>query len=168
VLSLPLLALSLTLSAAQTVSAEYGVKAAYLYNFVKFVEWPDRAATGPMVICVAAHNPFGDVLADTVRGESVNGRPLEVRLILAPEPACHVVFIPAGAPPAYLRSARATPTLTVGEDQDFILQGGIIGFFLEAGNVRFEIDNDAAEHAELKISSRLLRLRRTPSHRGGR
>jgi hypothetical protein len=99
---------------AQDVALEYRVKAAYLYNFVKFVEWPDASEKGPVNICVAGHNPFGHVLADTVRGESVDGRPLTARVILEPEAGCDVLFIPDGAAASvYLKAARGMPTLTV-------------------------------------------------------
>lgn len=147
--------------AAQPVSREYLVKAAFLYNFVKFVEWPSRTASGPIVICVAGRNPFGTILADTIRGEIVAGRTLEARVILEPDDACHVTFIPAGANAgAYLRAARGAAILTVGEAPGFIEQGGLIRFYLEGGGVRFEINRDGADRAGLRISSRLLQLAR--------
>jgi hypothetical protein len=161
-----ILALVLVASAAvraQDVPLEYRVKAAYLFNFAKFVEWPAAAAAGPISICVAGRNVFGDALAETVRGEAVNGRPFAVRVILEPEPGCHIIFVPQGAAvAAYLRAARTSPALTVGESADFIEQGGIVNFTLEGANVRFEIDPQAAERVGLRISSRLLRLARGP------
>jgi hypothetical protein len=163
-----LLAMSV-LVRGQGVPLEYRVKAAYLYNFIKFVDWPSRAPTGPVTICIAGRNPFGDVLTETIQGESVNGRPLQIRVVLEPDSSCHVLFVPQGGPAAtYLRAARGSPLLTVGESRDFIAQGGIINFIVEDGSVRFEIDADAAERAELKISSRLLRLARVPERRASR
>ena len=163
-LLVPLLAAPLR---AQEISREYQVKAAYLYNFVKLVEWPERAE-GPLVLCVAGRNPFGPVLETTVRGESVNGRPLQARVILEPDPGCHVVFVPRGAnAPAYLRAARGTPTLTVGESDGFAAQGGVINFYMDGPNVRFEINPAAAEHHTLRISSRLMQLARLVDTRGG-
>ncbi len=148
---------------AQDVSLEYQVKAAYLFNFVKFIEWPSGAASGPLTICLAGRNPFGDLLAQTLRDETVGGRPLASRVILTPEPGCHVVFIPEGvAATPYLRAARDSPALTVGEASGFIAQGGIVNFILEDGSVRFQISPRAAENAELRISSHLLRLARSP------
>jgi hypothetical protein len=160
-LLLPLLLLLPGVVRAEEPSLEYKVKAAYLYNFVKFVAWPPRAASGPLVLCVAGRNPFGDALSDTVQGESVDGRPIVVRIILEPDPGCHVVFVPNGAAaPAYLRAARGVPVLTVGETPDFLMQGGVIDFVVDGGKVRFDINTEAASRAELKISSRLLQVAR--------
>ena len=152
-----------TTVSAQDVPLEYRVKAAYLYNFVRFVEWPPAAADGPVEICVVRPNPFGDVLVETLRGERLDGRPVVPRLVDAPEPGCQVVFVPAGsaAAPA-IRAVQSTPTLTVGESPDFIRQGGIVNFVRDGANVRFEIDETAARRAGLRISSRLLRLARMP------
>jgi hypothetical protein len=154
---------------AKEVSLEYQVKAVYLFNFAKFVEWPAEAQAGPLTICVAGQNPFGDALDEALRGESVNNRSLTARVIPGPEPGCHVIFVPRGAATtAYLRAARGAPTLTVGETPDFLAQGGIINFILEGGKVRFQIDSKAAERADLRISSHLLRLARGQETRGER
>jgi hypothetical protein len=159
---LPLvIGLSLSSASAQGVSQEYRVKAAYLYNFLKFVEWPEDAAPGPLTICVAGRNPLGTVLRDLVRDQLVNDRPIEARIILEPEEGCHIIFVPEGAATeAYLRGARGTPVLTVGESSTFLEQGGIANFYIERGNVRFEINPAAAERARIRISSRLLQLAR--------
>jgi hypothetical protein len=142
---------------AQSPSLEYQVKAAYLFNFLKFVEFP--ATAGPINICVAGRNPFGNSLDDTVRGEQIQGRPVTTRVILEPEQNCHVIFVPAGAATtAYLRAARGSSTLTVGETAEFIMQGGIVNFVRQGNNIRFEIDPEAADQAKLRISSRLLQL----------
>ncbi len=146
---------------AQDVTREYQVKAAFLYNFAKFVEWPASALTGALTICIAGRNPLGTFLDETVDGETVGGRPIRTRIILEPEPGCHVMFIPDGAAAtAYLRASRTAPTLTIGETPAFISQGGIISFFVENGKVRFEINPQAAERAQLRVSSRLLQLSR--------
>jgi hypothetical protein len=156
-------------AAPKEVSLEYQVKAAYLFNFAKFVEWPGDPRTGPITICVAGQNPFGDVLEETLRGEMVNDRPLEQRLIQNPDPACHIVFVPQGvATASYLQALHDAPTLTVGETPDFINQGGIVNFVLENGKVRFQIDSKAAGRTDLRISSHLLRLARTSERRGER
>lgn len=146
----------------EEVSLEYRLKAGYLFNFVKFIEWPPEADSDQLTICVAGRNPFGDVLAEIVRGEMVHERRLATRVILTPEPGCHVVFVPQDvASTPYLRAARHTPTLTVGEVPGFIAQGGIVNFVREDGKVRFQISAQAADRAALRISSHLLRLART-------
>ena len=146
---------------AQEVSLEYQLKAAYLFNFVKFVEWPPAAAAGPLVICVAGRNPFGGALAEILRDEFVNDRMLATRLISMPESGCHVVFLPTGVVVTpYLRAAHDSPTLTVGESPEFIAEGGIVNFVAEQGKIRFQISPGAAMRADLRISSHLLRLAR--------
>jgi hypothetical protein len=146
---------------AQEIPIEYQVKALNLFNFMKFVEWPASAPTGPLTICVAGRNPFGTYLEETVRGESAAGRPIVVRVILEPEPGCHLIFVPRGAATtAYLRAARNAPVLTVGEIPSFVDMGGIVNFILDEGTVRFEISPHAADRAQLRISSRLLQLAR--------
>jgi hypothetical protein len=162
---LPLIAvLSIAASAAaaqdesREVAAEYRLKAAYLFNFTKFVEWPQDSAAGPLTVCIASQNPFGTVLVDAIRHERVNGRPLDVRVVRQTA-GCDVVFIPRGvAYEPYLRAARGRPVLTVGEAPQFLDDGGIINFVVEEGRVRFEINRDAAAQANLTISSHLLRL----------
>jgi len=150
--------IALAPASAQQIPLEYQVKAAYLYNFVKFVQWPAPARSGPINICLAGRNPFGTVLAETIRDEIVDNRPLTSRVILEPESDCHVLFIPDGAPLVYLRAAHETPTLTVGETADFLMQGGIISFVNDGPNVRFAISSEAADRVQLQVSSRLLRL----------
>lgn len=151
-------------TAAQGPTLEYQVKAAYIYNFTKYVEWPSGAlGTGPLTICIAGRNPFGVALDDIVRDERIDNRPVAVHVILEPDPACHVVFVPDGAAtPAYLRAAQGRPVLTIGEMPGFIAMGGIVNFVRDRDNVRFEINPEAAERANLRISSRVMRLARPP------
>jgi hypothetical protein len=147
--------------AAQDVPLEYRVKAVYLFNFLKYVEWPE-GNTAPLTICVAGRNPFGDVLAATVKDERIANRDVTARVIIEPDAACDVLFVPrmTQAGP-YLRGAPAA--LTVGEAPDFLLQGGIILFLQDGPNVRFQINEDAANRTGIHISSRLLRLSRGPT-----
>jgi hypothetical protein len=148
-------------SSAQDVPLEYRVKAAYLLNFTRFVEWPAAAFQGnaPFNICVARMNPFGPVLGATLSGETAAGRTLTPRIVQDDPMSCQVLFVPRGVAAAgYLRRVRMAPVLTVGESPNFTRQGGIVNFVLEDGKVRFEINQEAATRSQLTISSRLLKL----------
>ena len=147
---------------AQDVPLEYQVKAAYLFNFTKFVEWPAATVNqDPFTICVADRNPFGTALAATIQGEVAAGRMLASRVVQNPGASCHVLFVPRGVPAApYLMRVREAPVLTVGETPEFLAQGGIIRFVMEDGKIRFEINQEAARRASLRISARLLQLAR--------
>jgi hypothetical protein len=143
---------------AQEISQEYQIKAAYLYNFLKYVDWPEPI-NRTFMICVAGQNPFGSVLDGLTSNERVRGNPVKTKIILGFEPGCDVIFTPRTSNiPAYLQGAAGMPILTVGETPRFIEQGGIVNFFLENGRVRFEINRNAAERAGLRFSSRLLQL----------
>lgn len=145
---------------AQGVTREYRVKAAYLYNFVRYVEWPDTAK-GRRLICVAGQNPFGTELESLIRNERVHGVPLVTEVIIEGRTDCDVLFTPATANvQVYLSKAAGLPTLTVGETPRFVQQGGMIGFYQDGVNVRFEINPTAIVKAQLRISSRLLQLAR--------
>lgn len=149
---------SVAVPQAQDVSQEYQIKAAYLYNFLKYVEWP-VPMNRPFMICVAGQNPFGNVLSSLTTNERVRGNPVKTELILGYQPGCDVIFAPRTSNiPAYLSAAAGMPVLTVGETKGFIEQGGIVNFFVEDGKVRFEINRSAAERAGLRFSSRLLQL----------
>ena len=168
-LVLLLVAAAVAAGADDRSDLEYQVKAAFLFNFAKFVEWPaDAFATpqAPVVICVLGTDPFGDSLDQVVRGETVNGRPLAVRRLrqLLQVRECQIVFL-AGAERRWqdelLSSIEGASVLTVGEGDGFLNGGGIIRFVLEENRVRFDINLGAAEASRLKLSSRLLRLARS-------
>lgn len=141
---------------------EYQVKAAFLLNFTKFVEWPAAAfgsAQASMTICILGQNPFGTALNQIVNGELVNGRRVVVEQIKnAPVlQSCQVLFLedpPEGKP----IPGTGTGVLTVGEGENFLRSGGIIAFVIENHRVRFVINKAAAERAGLKLSSRLLNV----------
>ena len=140
---------------------EYDVKAAFLYTFAKFVEWPPEAAEGPISIGLIGRDPFGGRLEDTVRGKWANGRQFVVVHLRSDGPAhrCQMVFISAserGSIPELLQSVRYSPVLTVGDSPGFCAQGGVIGLKTVNGRVRFEVNLEAAERARLKIGSSLL------------
>ncbi|HJQ22981.1 MAG TPA: YfiR family protein [Blastocatellia bacterium] len=152
---------------AQTAN-EYQVKAAFLFNFVKFIEWPAEAFSddgAPLVIGVIGQDPFGGHLDQAISGKSVNGRQLLVRRFKWGEDvrACHVLFISASERKhlaQIIASLRGAAVLTVGDMDQFTQQGGGINFVTEASKLRFEINASVAEQARLKISSKLLALAR--------
>jgi hypothetical protein len=147
-------------SAQGEASPEYRVKAEYLVNLIKYVEWPD-AVSGPLLVCVAGQNPFGTTLDNFVRNETFRGAPVQARVILEPDPACNLVFAPRTSNVrAYLRAAAGMPVLTVGETPRFLEQGGMIRFYPDGAHVRFDINRDAAERVGLRINARLLELAR--------
>jgi YfiR/HmsC-like len=161
-------ALILMVSArAQTQSAgEYQIKAAFLYNFAKFVEWPqgDLAdATRPFRICVLGQDPFGQELRDITSEKTVNGHRLQIVLVADLQQArtCQILFI-ASSEKAQLKKVLETlegsSALTVGDSKGFVELGGMINFVLEDDRVRFEVNHKAAERAGLKISSKLLTI----------
>ncbi|HUI80109.1 MAG TPA: YfiR family protein [Bryobacteraceae bacterium] len=146
---------------------EYQVKAAFLLNFTKFIEWPPNAfanSSSPFAICILGNDPFGRALDDVVAGEAVGDRRLIVRRIdEAPAPqACQVVFIAANVKDlAKIMGGLAPGVLTVGEGDSFVREGGIIGFVIDNRRVRFDISPPAAERATLKLSSKLLSVARS-------
>lgn len=157
---------------AQGISKEYQLKAAFLFNFTKFVEWPaDRfqTETSPIIIAVLGQNPFDAELHKLVAGRSVHGRFIQLRHITTADEISdvHVVFIPTGEE-ARLGAGmlREAGVLTVGESALFAERGGIIRFILIDEKVRFEINQASGERAGLKLSGQLLKLatalRRTP------
>ncbi len=168
-----LLVLSLTAAvavAAQVRQAEppneYQVKAAFLYNFAKFIEWPARSfadASTPIVIGIAGRDPFGDRLVEITRGERVNGRAIEIRAFGPGEPirGCHVLFIAVADRrklQQVLAQVQGKSVLTVSDTDDFASIGGMIGLAKDDYRIGLEINLQAAEQAGVKISSRLLSL----------
>jgi hypothetical protein len=149
---------------AQSAVPEDEAKAAFIYNFAKFVDWPDDAFAGarePFVVGIIGDDPFGAVVERVLRGKVVRDRPLTVRRVARPADldGCHVVFIGEGRQlPDVLQALDAHPVLTVGARDEFAPQGGMIGFLIEDQRLRFEVNLDAAERANLRISSQLLKL----------
>jgi hypothetical protein len=152
-------------SAADLVSTEYSVKAAFLLNFTKFIAWPTLPASeeGPFQICVLGDDPFGGALNRIAEGEFVNGRRLEVVRIRREEHAhCRVVFVgPSESDVARALASFGPGVLTVGESEKFLHDGGMIAFVIENRRVRFDVNLGAASRARLQISSRLLSVARS-------
>jgi hypothetical protein len=166
------IALALAVSAAlpaaaqaQAQAPEAQVKAAFLYNFARFVDWPQARRGGSVVsLCLLGAEPFGGY-ADALNGRPVGAGTLTVRRIARPPDAaaCDMVFLPnaeAARLPALLDAARGRRLLTVGETPGAAAGGLVINFYLEQNRVRFEINIDAAQRTGLSINSQLLRLAR--------
>lgn len=145
-------------------SIEYRVKAAYLLNFTRYVEWPRSVGEDSRLsICVMGTDPFGRILDATVAGRTVQGRPLEVRRIQTASDAngCEVVFVSRDTwrrNPGSLKTLVNAGSLTVGESEQFARGGGVIGFVILDQTVRFVVNDDARDRAGLRISSRMLSL----------
>jgi hypothetical protein len=152
--------------------SEYQVKAAFVYNFAKFVEWPTEAFAGPkspMVIGVLGKNVFGGDLERTVRSKTVSEHPFQIKEFRSVTEAtnCHILFISTSEKDRLaeiLKQLHGTSVLTVGEMDHFTEAGGMINFVMEGNKVHFQINNEEAVKAGLKISSRLLSLAVSPAH----
>lgn len=146
-------------------SREYEIKAAFLYNFVKFIEWPAEAfpdRNTPITVGILGEDPFGAAL-DSINGKIVRGRRLVVkRYARVPNlDFPHVLFISSsenGHLAQIVESLSNSSVLTVGETDRFTHAGGIIKFVITNNKVRFHINVDAAERVDLTISSKLLKL----------
>jgi len=161
------------LAAASAVPAqtpqpgEKAVKAAFLYNFTKFVEWPQSAfsdATAPFRVCVFGDAAFRHDVEEMLTGETIAGRPLRV---ITPEAGdikgCHLAYFGSAdgdRSAQVLAAMRGVPVLTVGEGRRFLQQGGVISFVLEDNRVRFDVNKRAVDRAGLTVSSKLLRVAR--------
>jgi hypothetical protein len=147
---------------------EYRIKAAFLYNFTLYTDWPPDSFPkddSPIVLAIVGDDPFGGELDKAVRGKTVRGRPIEVHRYAKAGDAlpCHLLFLSnehARNLPQFLDRLGEPLPLTVGETEDFTRVGGAIRFFVEGNKVRFEVNIDAAARARVKISSKLLSLAR--------
>jgi uncharacterized protein DUF4154 len=167
-----MLPLGLDVSAsAQPRTTEYDVKAAFLYNFVKFTEWPASAfrdEEAPIVLGIFGEDPFGPELDRMLAEKTAHGRSFEVRRLLLPGDAasCHVLFIANSGEerwPAIVDAIKGRPILTIGESRDFARHRGHINFVVENNRVLFEINLERTASSSLMISSQLLRLARLVS-----
>ncbi len=148
-------------------ASEYQLKAAFLFNFARFVEWPaerSRSEGAPIIIGILGEDPFGEAFGPLLN-KTISGRPLAVRRFTRMEEIriCQVLFVSSSHRkqlPRILEEAGRTAVLTVGETDSFAERGGMIQFLLEDNKVRFEVNVEAADKAGLKISSKVLTLAR--------
>jgi hypothetical protein len=142
---------------------EYRIKAAFLYNFSRFVEWPEEIQQSDrFTVCVLGIDPFGDVI-DSLAGKAVHDKQLVILRLTGRAVAgeCRVVYISdseSGRINSILASLENRPVLTVSDSAAFAEKGGMIRLKLVDKKVRFDINNDAAQRAGLNISSKLLEL----------
>lgn len=149
-----------------SASSEYQVKAAFLYHFSQFVDWPEgtfKDASSPLTYCTFGEDPFHGALDASLSGKRIGVRALQVQHFKQPQEirGCQILFVGESEQkrvPSLLTRLQGNPILTVGETEHFVQDGGMIGFLLEENKIRFEINLEAAEHAKLKLSSRLLAL----------
>lgn len=149
-------------------ASEYEIKAAFLYNFGKFVSWPAeelKDSEKRFVLCILGEDPFGEVMDQMVLGKPVQDRQLAVRRpkTAAETSGCNILFISQSERKemsAVLQALDARSVLTVSEVDQFLELGGIINFQTDQNKIRFDINVTAAERGKLKISSQLLKLAR--------
>ena len=165
------IALAATLMSPPAFAAGHGtdaaqdvpLKAAFIYNFAKFAEWPGLAANAPIIVCIVGDDEIAATLVNTVRDQSISGHKLEV---WRPQDSgtwktCHLLFLSDAETRRSrggLGGIKALPVLTVSDAKGFSQAGGIIELYVEAGRMRFAINTDAAERSGLHLSSRLLGL----------
>jgi hypothetical protein len=146
--------------------SEYEVKATYLYNFSRFVEWPAQGVqthSDSFAICVLGDNPFGPALNATVAQETISGKSVVAKEISAPQDAvnCSVLFISSSEAKRLkeiLTSLGTASVLTVSDLPKFTQHGGMVEFILDGNKVRFEVNSATAERAGLTLSSELLKV----------
>lgn len=149
---------------AQETPSDYRVKAAYVLNFLRFIQWPDDAFSdtkAPVVIGIVGEDPFGNQLPLVILGKTVQGHNLVIRRYKAGENlrGSHILFISSSEKKRLtqiLAGLRGSSVLTVAEMDRFIEAGGVIQFTFENSRIRFAINADAADRARLKVSSKLL------------
>jgi len=151
--------------AGQAELPEYVLKAGFLFNFAKYVEWPDTAFNGPddpLVIAVVGKDPFGDDLDRSLRGKTVKGRTIRIARYgsVSEIRNAHILFVPrteAGKTDEIVQKLRTRPVLLVGEAPAFCREGGAINILVREGQPRLEANPEAAARARLTIDAKLLR-----------
>ena len=159
-------------ASAQSNLSEYQVKAAFLFNFTKFVEWPDGSfedPQAPIVVGIIGDDPFGDDLGRIIAGQKVQGRSLVIRRERWGDDlrGCHVLFVSASEhehSSRILLSVQSAGVLTVSDMEGFAKAGGVIEFVTEENRVRFIVNLDSANQSKLRVSAKLLALARVIGH----
>lgn len=154
---------------AQTkIASEYQLKAAFLYNFTRFIDWPSTAFStpnAPFVIGIIGNDPFGVYMDEIIRGETVSGRPIIIQRYstLNDIRQCHILYINTKdikRGKEIISALENRSILTVSDASNFVKWGGVIGFYKEGNKVRLQINVASARAAQIEISSKLLNLAR--------
>jgi hypothetical protein len=153
---------------AVETAPEYQVKAAFIVNFPKFVEWPPTRSLppgAPLVLAVLGDDPFGPSLREAAAGKRAAGHPLEVRAVTSPREAAaaHVVFVSGserGRLPALLKDLERAQVLTVGDSEGYGVAGVMVNLYLDDRRVRFEVNQQAVTRSGLKLSAQMLGVAR--------
>jgi len=148
--------------------SEYEVKAGFIYNIAKFIEWPKDTfsdAKKPITLCIVGTNPFGSAL-DTIANKTVQNRTLVIKHMRKSNDlrTCHMLFVSAsekGNLSQILEMLAGASTCTIGDTGGYAQQGIMINFLIEEEKIRFEINIERARRAKLTISSKLLKLAKT-------
>lgn len=155
---------------AQVAATDDQIKAAYMFNFAKFVEWPPETfspESSSLNFCALGRSQTAEEMDALVAGKSINGRPIKMRHLgkLEEIRSCQLVFIAGSGKQQQqlLQAAKGMPILVIGDSPGFARSGGMVGFIREGGKVLFEVNPGSAEEAHLKISSKLLALARIVS-----
>jgi hypothetical protein len=162
--NLPMRAAMPGTGAADVRVSQYDLEAVYLFNFAKFVRWPDGAASdGAFDLCLAgAPRSFNDTLNKTVQGETMNGRALRVRDVSQPGElsGCDILYLDASAKdlPGFIAASARQPMLTVSDAPEFLKNGGMLQFVLVDNRVRFNVNLIPVRRTGLSLSAELLRV----------
>ena len=152
--------------AASPTAREYDLKAAFLFNFTKFIEWPPTSfgtAEAPLVVGILGEDPFGESLDRLLQGKLVGRHPLVIKRFASGQMPdnCQLLFVCRSEKdhwPESLKNLRGKPMLLVSETDGFPEHGGMINFFIESDKVRFAVNPEAAKRAGLIVSTKLLNV----------
>jgi hypothetical protein len=141
---------------------EHRLKAAFMFNFAKFISWPHAESDSKLTVCIVNSKDVAQALEAVAKGKTVDAREVVIQQLSFPAPleSCRLLFIGSGGKKIdeVLLAAKELPVVTVGEDEKFLRRGGMINFVLDEGRLRFEINTDAVSHSGVTISSKLLNL----------
>lgn len=148
------------------LAGEYQIKAAFLFNFAKFVKWPESAlpeAATSIAVCVLSDEDVARTIEETIGGKTVRDKRVVVTRLTTAEPdaSCQMLFVSgdqAAKADKFFGTLAEASVLTVGETEDFAARGGVMNFRMETNKIRFDVNADAAKRAHLELSSQLLKL----------